>query len=148
MSERQRASEGSVRRDEVSKPTPATARAPVPLFVAAVIVLLEGLLTVVLGVIVAVVAVQRQGNLAADGFMALFGVLVGVGLVVVARGLSRSRRWSRAPAVVVQIICVPVAVTLAQGGRYAAGIPLLVVAVVCVLALFTSASTKAFDDAA
>lgn len=131
----------------MSKTAPTPTKAPVPLLAAAVIVLLEGLLTAALGVVVGVNAFGDDGGTAA-GFMAVFGVLVGVGLVLVARGLSRSRRWGRAPALVAQIICVPVAITLAQGGRYAAGIPLLVVAVVCVLALFSSASTKAFDDAA
>lgn len=131
----------------MSKTAPARARAPVPLLAAAVVVLLEGLLAAVLGVVVGVNAVHGEGGGVADAFLAFFGVLVGVGLVLVARGLSRSRRWSRAPALVVQIICVPVAITLAQGGRYSAGIPLLVVAVLCVLALFSSASRKAFDDA-
>jgi hypothetical protein len=126
--------------------TSVRTRAPVPLLGAAVVVLLEGLLTAVLGVIVGVRAFRGDGSLVAGEFMAGCGVLVGVGLGVVARGLTRHRRWSRAPALVAQIICVPVAITLAQGGRYAAGIPLLVVAVLCVLALFTSASTKAFDE--
>lgn len=121
-------------------------RTPAPLLGAAVVVLLEGVLTAVLGVVVGVKAFRGDGNLVAGEFMAVCGVLVGVGLGFVAHGLSRHRRWSRAPAVVVQIICVPVAITLAQGGRYAAGVPLLVVAVLCVLALFTSASTKAFDE--
>lgn len=121
-------------------------RTPLPLQGAAVVVLLEGLLTAVLGVIVGVKALRGDGSLVAGEFMAVCGVLVGVALVFVARGLSRHRRWSRAPAVVVQIICVPVAITLAQGGRFAVGIPLLVVALLCVLALLTSASTKAFDE--
>lgn len=132
----------------MSKTASALVRAPAPLLGAAVVVLLEGLLTAVLGVVVGVDAFHGGNSVVAGVFMAVVGVLVGAGLVFVARGLSRSRRWSRAPALVVQIICVPVAITLAQGGRYAAGIPLLVVAVLCVLALFSSASTKAFEDAA
>lgn len=117
-----------------------------PLLGAAVVVVLEGALTAVLGIVVGVKALRGDGSLVAGEFMAVSGVLVGAALGYVAFGLSRHRRWSRAPAVVVQVLSVPVAITLAQGGRLVFGIPLLVVAVLCLLALFTSASTRAFDE--
>lgn len=132
----------------MTKAASASSRAPATLLAAAVVVLLEGLLTAALGVLVGVEAFRGDGSAVAGGFMAVFGVFVGAALVLVARGISRCRRWSRAPALVVQVLCVPVAITLAQGGRYAVGIPLLLVAVLCVLALLSSPATKAFEDAA
>ena len=47
--------------------------------------------------------------------MAAIGA-VGLGLVV--RGLARARRWSRSPAVLTQLIVLPIGVTtIGHGGR-------------------------------
>jgi len=63
-------------------------------------------------------------------------VLVGVGLLVVARGLLTLRRWARSPALTWQIVCLPVAFGLAQSGRWYVGVPLAVTALLAVRGLF------------
>lgn len=69
------------------------------------------------------------------GSVALF-VVTGVGLLVVARGLLDARRWARSPALTWQIVCLPVAYGLFQGGLWYAGLPLGVSALVILRGLF------------
>ncbi|WP_322778544.1 hypothetical protein [Frankia sp. Cas4] len=59
----------------------------------------------------------------------LFAVVAAVGLCLLGRALLARRWWARSPVVVVQLLCLPVAVSLLQGGRYGEGIPLLAVPV-------------------
>ncbi len=63
-------------------------------------------------------------------------VVVGVGLLLVARGLAAGRRWARAPALTWQIVCLPVALGLAQSGRWYVGVPVAVSAVLVLRGLF------------
>ncbi|WP_322762494.1 hypothetical protein [Frankia sp. Cr2] len=59
----------------------------------------------------------------------LFAIVAAVGLGLLGRALLAGRSWARSPVVVVQLLCLPVAVSLLQGGRYGEGIPLVAVAV-------------------
>jgi O-antigen/teichoic acid export membrane protein len=68
------------------------------------------------------------------------------GLSLVARGLLRRRRWARAPALVTNLLVLPVAVGLLQGGRWYVGLPLLVWAVAVLGLLFAPATDAALDD--
>lgn len=115
-----------------------------PLVAAAVVTLAEALLVGVLAVLVGVDAVTgRVANVPASAFMTGLGVLVFVALLLVGRGLVRRRRWARSPALVTQIIAIPVAVALSQAGQYAYGIPLGIVAVLTAAALLSPPTTKA-----
>ena len=66
--------------------------------------------------------------------LALIGLCSAAALLTLARGLGRRRRWARSPTLVLELICLPVAVTVVQGGRWYAGVPLGISAV-AVLAL-------------
>ena len=69
----------------------------------------------------------------------------GTGLALVARGLRRRRRWSRAPALVTNLILLPVAYGLVQGGRWYVGLPLLALGVAVLVLLFAPATAAALD---
>ncbi len=64
----------------------------------------------------------------------VLAVAAGVGLALLARALFAGRQWARSPVVVVQLLCLPVAVGLLQGHRYGEGVPLVAVPIL-VLAL-------------
>lgn len=119
-------------------------RSSLPLVGAAVVTLAEALLLGVLAVVVGIDAVAgRVTSVGASAFMAGCGLLVFAGLVLVARGLVRRRRWARSPALLTQIIAIPVAVALSQAGQYAYGVPLGIVAVLTAAALLSPSTTRA-----
>ncbi len=103
-------------------------------------------------VVAVLVAVQALGLVVAGGYLivrALFpdathrgstevlgflSLLVGVGVGFGARAVAARRRQ---PALVVlELLCLPVAVTIIQGGRWYIGIPLGLVAVAALVLLF------------
>ncbi|MQA04742.1 MAG: hypothetical protein GEV07_19155 [Streptosporangiales bacterium] len=121
---------------------------PPLLVTAAVIVFLQGVLVAVLAVVVGVGAlVGGSSDLAGAEVMALFGLAVGAGLVVVARGLFLRRRWGRAPALLTQLLCVPVAVALVQAQQYVPGIVLGAAAVVAAFCVISRPVSEALGDA-
>jgi hypothetical protein len=73
--------------------------------------------------------------------------LVALGLIPLfaSRGLLRLRSWSRGPALITQLMALPVAWTLlrAQGALIPAGIVLAAVAVTALVLLFNPATTQA-----
>jgi hypothetical protein len=73
-------------------------------------------------------------------------LLTGVALLLVARGLFQGRRWSRAPAVVTQIFCLPMAWGLVQAKVYTLGIPMLTVALIVLALLLSSAVGRPLTD--
>lgn len=120
---------------------------PLLLVVAAAIAAVEGLVAAVLGVLVAVDALRgRAEDVLSAEFMAAFGVAAGVGLVFVARGLLLRRRWGRAPTLVTQLICLPVAVALVQAQQYAVGIALGLLALVAAFSLMSRPVSEALND--
>lgn len=70
----------------------------------------------------------------------------GAGLALVARGLLHRRRWARAPALVTNLILLPVGYGLVQGGRWYVGLPLLLLGVAVLVLLFAPATAAALDD--
>jgi hypothetical protein len=69
-----------------------------------------------------------------------------VGLALVARGLLHGRRWARSPALVTNLLVVPVAIGLLQGGLWYVGAPLLLWALAVLGLLFAPATAAALDD--
>ncbi|WP_069170793.1 hypothetical protein [Streptomyces griseus] len=73
--------------------------------------------------------------------------LIALGLIplLAARGLLRRRSWSRGPALMTQLMALPVAWTLlrSQGALIPAGIGLAAVAVTGLVLLFDPATTRA-----
>lgn len=109
----------------------------------------------VLAVAAALVAVQGVALVGVAGFLgvesavadpvepagawlsAALALLVGTGLLLVARGLAGGRRWARAPALVAELLCLPVSVSLVQAGQAPVGVPVLAVNVTVVILLFS-----------
>ncbi|WP_405673665.1 hypothetical protein OG848_31360 [Streptomyces canus] len=113
---------------------------------AAVLAALEGLALVVGG------AWMLVEGLAGDPDDRQSAVTGGVTLIVLAllpllaaRGLLARRSWSRGPAVITQIMALPVAYNLLQADSVAipAGIALAVVAVIALILLINPATTQA-----
>ena len=122
----------------------SSAGRPGTLTVAAAVLAAEGLLALVLGGYVGVeTVIGDPTDLITSIAVAGFGVLGGVALLWVARGLWLVLRWSRGPAVVTQIFALPVAISLIQSAQYAYGVPLVAAAVVALVMLLTPTSTHA-----
>ena len=117
-------------------------RRPVTIVVAAVLVALEGLV----GLGYAGIAIgQIRMSRAEVGFgvailMAAFGLL----LLVVARGVFLGRRWSRGPAVVTQLILLPLAWSFKGGATTWVSVVLAVLAITILVGLLHPHSTAVF----
>ncbi len=119
------------------QPDPASARHESggwPLAAAATLAL-QGIVVLAFAVFYLLEQAHASSTFAVLGSVVLF-VVAGVGLLVVARGLLEGRRWARSPALTWQIVCLPVAYGLFQGGLWYAGVPLGVSALVILRGLF------------
>ena len=76
----------------------------------------------------------------------LLALAAAVGLGLVARGLLAGRRWARAPALVTNLILLPVAYGLLQADVWYVGIPLLLWALAVLVLLFAPSTSAALDD--
>lgn len=72
--------------------------------------------------------------------LAALGAVV---LAVVGRGLLRRRRWARSPAVLTQLLTIPVGISTIANGVWWAGLPLLVCGALGLAALFAPSTTRA-----
>jgi hypothetical protein len=128
-----------------SPPQPDASR---PLSAVAGLVGLQGLGLVGIGVFLVVeTALASPSDVVAALVSALLALLAGAGVLLVARGLLRRGRWARSPALVLNLIGVPVAVGLLQGGRWYVGLPLLLWSVAVVVLLFSAPVNAALEDA-
>ena len=113
---------------------------------AAVLVALEGVGLVGVGVVYAVAGLVGQPeDRVGTELGAAIAVAVGLLLLLVARGLDRRQRWSRAPAITVQLFALPVGYGLAQGRVWVAAAVVLVLAVAVLLTLASPGARLAFD---
>ena len=116
-----------------------------PVTRAAVVVALEGVVLLLLGVgYGAAGLVGDPFDRTATLLEAAFAVVVGGSLLFVARGLSRVDGWSRSPAVVVQLLALPVGYGLVQGQVWWAAVPVLLLAGTVLLLLATPEARLAF----
>jgi hypothetical protein len=121
---------------------------PTAVRVAAGLLALEGAALVVLGLVYgALSAAGEPESLAGAELAAGFAVVAGLLLLVVARAVSRLRGWSRSPALVTQVLMLPVGYGLAQGRVWAAAVPVLGLAVAVLYAFATAPAREAFRDA-
>jgi hypothetical protein len=128
------------------EPPTAPAR-PTPLVVLAALVAAQGIGLAGLAVFFLVeLVVSTPLSVPRAVMAALLTLLAGLGLLAVARGLHRRRRWARAPALVTQLIVLPVGVGLVQGGRWYVGVPLIGWALAVLVLLFTPAVSEALED--
>ena len=120
---------------------------PTALVLLVSLVAAQGLGLVGLAVFFAVELIVATESSAARAVMAaLLTLLGGVGLLLVARGLARARRWARAPALVAQLLVLPVAWGLIQGDRGYVGAPLIAWALAVLVLLFTPAVAGSLED--
>ncbi len=118
-----------------------------PVARAAVVVAVEGLALCVLGLVYGVAGVLRDPfDRTATLLEAGLAVLAGVLLLLVARGLGEQRGWARSPAVVVQLLALPVGVGLVQGRIWVAAVPVLLLAVSVLYLLMTAEAREAFRE--
>lgn len=119
---------------------------PVRLTVAAALAGLEGLVVVAVG---GYLMVQGLAGDVGDERSAVTGgftmIVLALLPLIAARGLFKLRRWSRGPAIITQILALPVAWQLLQTNSVAipAGIALAVVAVTVLVFLVNAETTKA-----
>lgn len=129
--------------DETTSPDGAGARRAA---YAAALAALEGLALVAVGVWMSVLALTGEPD---DRSQAVTGgvtlVLLALLPLIAARGLLARRSWSRGPAVITQIIALPVAYNLlvSDGVAIPAGITLAVVAVTALVLLVNPGTTRA-----
>ena len=129
-----------------SKPAWATG-VPRPLLIACALIGLQSLALLVAAVVLLVDTLvghptDRAGALIAAAFAAIGALALGLGV----RGLLRLRPAARTPIVVLEVLTVPVAYSLAfDSARYAYGGPILLAAVAVLYLLFTPPSRAVLD---
>lgn len=104
--------------------------------IAAVIEAVEGIGLVGFGVFVGL-GIPRGGTVLQSTALAAVIAIMGLAAVLVGFGLDRRRRWSRGPAVVTQLIAIPIGVSLIRSGWLPLGLPLVFVAVSGLVLLFS-----------
>ena len=115
---------------------------PLRLAVAATGVEAAGLAASAIGLVLYNVAGHRPfdgGDLWAVVAMATVGA-AGLGWVV--RGLAMARRWARSPAVLTQLIALPIAVTAIGHGGALIGVPLTICGLVALVGLFAPSTSQ------
>jgi hypothetical protein len=117
-----------------------------PLALVGGLVGLQGLGLVVIAVFYLVeLVVATASDVTGAIVTALLALASGGGLLLAGRGLMKGRRWARSPALVTNLILVPVAIGLLQGSRWYVGVPLLVWAASVVVMLFSRVVAAALD---
>ncbi|MCU1673799.1 MAG: hypothetical protein JWN77_1912 [Frankiales bacterium] len=93
---------------------------------AAALLAVEGVALAVLGLVdgLRADADDRRAAVATT----VFAVLAGLLLLGLARAVQRRQGWARTPAVVLQLLALPVGTDLVRGGVWAAGVPVLLLA--------------------
>ena len=95
----------------------------------ALLLAFEGAVLLVVGVAVAIAtAAGSPENRGLSYGVAGFALAGGAVLLLLARAVDRQQGWARSPAVVLQLLAVPVGIGFLQGGHWAAGVPILVFA--------------------
>jgi hypothetical protein len=127
--------------DAQEEQPPVSGGPPVQVRLAGLLVGLQALLA--LGFVVAL-AVRASSSVLPLGAVvgeAGFFLVVGAALAAVAGGLLTGRRWARTPAMVTQLLLLPVVYTLlGTAGRLLVGIPAAAVVIACFLLLISEPS--------
>jgi hypothetical protein len=111
------------------------------------VVVLQAVLLAVASVVLAVEALRPEtvDRLGAE-LLAVIGVASAAAIAVLGRGIGRRQRWSRSPVLVIELICLPIAYTVVQNGKWWAGVPLGLSAVAVVGLLAASGQLTRQDD--
>ncbi|WP_030981716.1 hypothetical protein [Streptomyces sp. NRRL S-1813] len=119
---------------------------PARLSAAAALTAVEGLALAALGAYMLIMGLAGSPDSPQQAVMGGLTVLaLAVLPLVAARGLWLRRRWSRGPSLITQIVALPVAWTLVNGGGalIAAGVGLAVAALVVLVLLVNPTATEA-----
>jgi hypothetical protein len=108
-----------------SRPTPLTLRWAILLLAAQAVAV-----AVLAGVLVYEDITAEAGNRATAWTLTGTAVAVAALLAVLARALSRRRAWARGPAVVLELMLLPIGYYMIQGGLTWVGVPVLVLGLV------------------
>ncbi|GAA5024817.1 hypothetical protein GCM10023317_71130 [Actinopolymorpha pittospori] len=131
-----------------ARPTPGPvrpSRIPPTLYAAAAVAALEALAGLGVGGWLTVEAVvQHPVGLAIAASAGVFVLAIGVGLGFLAWGLFNGRRWSRGPTVATQLIMLPIGWEFLSGATTAAGVVMLVAAVLTLGLVLAPPSTAVF----
>jgi hypothetical protein len=101
---------------------------------AAALVALQGLGLVAAGVFLIVRAVEPVArHRGSTEVLGALSVVAGLGVLAMARAVGNRRPRIRGPLLVLEIICLPIGVTIVQGGRWYVGVPLVAVAIAVVV---------------
>ncbi|MCZ4498887.1 MAG: hypothetical protein JWQ74_1440 [Marmoricola sp.] len=119
-------------------------RAPVPLLVAAALVVLEGIGAVGFGIAEAVHTDTER--IAVGATTTLFFLAYGVGMIVCARGLTRLGSWARGPVLIVQLISLGLAWNFREGETWPAAVALAVPAVAVLVGMLHPATIAALNE--
>ena len=121
---------------------PASGQRPLTIVVAAALLALEGLAGLAYAVLeLGQIRVSRAAvGVGVATLMACFGLV----LLLVARGVLLGSRWSRGPAVVVQLILLPLAWSFKGGATTWVSVILAVIAITTLVGLLHPRSTAVF----
>ena len=121
---------------------PAIGRRPLTIVLAATLLALEGLAGLAYAVLeLGQVRMSRaEVGLGVAVLMAVFGLV----LLLVARGVFQGKRWSRGPAVVTQLILLPLAWSFKGGATTWVSVLLAVLAITALVGLIHPRSTAVF----
>lgn len=122
------------------------AGAPVPLLVAALVVALEGVGSMVFGIAEALHTTSARAVMGAT--TSLFFVGYGAGMVLCAWGLSRLHTWARGPVMIAQLISLGLAWNFRSGHTVAAAVALAVPAVVVLVGMLHPRTIEALNEPA
>ena len=122
--------------------TQSAGRRPLTIVVAAALLALEGLIGLgYAGLAVGQISMSRaEVGVGVAILMASFGLL----LLMVARGVFLGRRWSRGPAVVAQLILLPIAWSFRGGVTTWVAVTLAALAIAVLVGLLHPRSTAVF----
>jgi hypothetical protein len=123
-------------------PAQASGRRPVTIVVAAIVLALEAVIA--LGYAALEVGQIRTSRAVVGVGVTILMAGFGLVLLVVARGVFLGRRWSRGPAVVTQLISLPIAWSFRGGGTTWVAVVLAVLAITALVGLLHPRSTAVF----
>ena len=122
------------------------ASTPVPLRVAAVGLLAEGIGLLIATGFSAAATISGTSYHANSGIALTLLALAGaVAAAILAYAIAKTKPWSRTPTLLIQVFVVIGGIMTVQGHRLDWGIPLLVLAAVTVAGLLAPASLKALN---
>ncbi|MET9294734.1 hypothetical protein [Streptomyces sp. NPDC003077] len=133
-------------KDRTAPAPEPTGPRPARLSAAAVLTAVEGVALAALGIYMLVDGIAGSPDSPRQAWTGGLTVLaLAVLPLIAARGLWLRRRWSRGPSLITQIVALPVAWTLVNGGGalIAAGVGVAVAALVVLVLLVNPTSTEA-----